>query len=349
MVEYDIRTLNITEYKQWDDLIKTAPGGSVFNSSAWLEAIAYLFNRELKIWGVYRQDELVAGTGLVRFRPSPFMEIAGYLPLTPYTSIVIRPRNSDKETKNASYRLKILDLLAETLTKEADVISIVNSPALIDLRSFSWKGWGCRPYYTYMIDVSDPKSLWSQVYHDVRKQVRKCRREGIEVECGTNSKALYQLYHQTYEKQGRGVYINEATFCSLCDVLEADKRLVVYIARLNNQPISGLGIVKDYRGVIHEWIAGTDPDYLQQGVASFMLWTAIEELSAAGFRCFDLNGANVRSIARHKSQLNGVLTPYYEINNHTFKAIMFKRSWEWVQTWGIADWLKQKILRSTSP
>jgi lipid II:glycine glycyltransferase (peptidoglycan interpeptide bridge formation enzyme) len=186
--------------------------------------------------------------------------------------------------------------------------------------------------------------LWERVYNDIRTQVRSCRRKGVKVERSTDAEVLYQLYRQTYEKQGRRVYISQASFCELCDVLEGQKRLVMYVARMGGHAVSGLGVVKDYRGVAHEWVAGTDPDYLQLGAAPFVLWTAIEDLSEEGFHRFDLDGANVPSIARFKSQLGGELTPYYELMNQSLKAKIFDWGWKRAQEWGIADWLKQRWL-----
>jgi CelD/BcsL family acetyltransferase involved in cellulose biosynthesis len=148
----------------------------------------------------------------------------------------------------------------------------------------------------------------------------------------------------TYERQGRSVYVDEASFVGLCAALQAQERLAIYVAELDGQPISGLGIVKDYRGVIHEWIAGTDPDYLSLGVASYMLWKVIEDFSEQGFAWFDLDGADVREIARHKSQFNGQLTLHHMVTSRNLKAKLFDASFRKAQQWGIADWLKQRLL-----
>ncbi|MBN1994979.1 MAG: GNAT family N-acetyltransferase [Anaerolineae bacterium] len=344
MSPYQIRLLKPDEYQAWDCLVATAQTGSIFNSTAWLNAVARLFNRELRIWGVYRNEELVAGTGLVSFKLLSFIKVAGFLPITPYNSIIIQPRDSDKEARCASYRLAVLELLARVLATEADVVDIINHPALTDIRPFSWLGWSSKIRYTYLIDISKPGQLWEQTYEAFRRQVRKCEREKIELECNADSKTLYQLYHGTYEKQGRRIYVDESSFCGLCEVLKAEARLAIYIARREGQAISGLGIVKDYRGVIHEWVAGTNPEYLKLGVASFMLWTVIEQLAREGFTCFDLNGANVPAIARHKSQLGGRLTPYYEIRTQTARAKLFEWGQQKAQVVGGLDWLKQKLL-----
>lgn len=342
--KYEIRLQTTADYQTWDALIKTAPAGSVFNSTAWLDVVARLFGREVKIWGVYRNGEIVAGTALVCFRVLSIMKMAGFLPLTPYNSLVVQPRTSEKEAKNSSYRLAVLDLLARALEKQGDVVSIVNHPTLTDIRPFIWRGWNCTIGYTYLVDISNPGALWNSTYNDFRTQVRKCRREGFIVESGTDAKTLYRLYRLTYEKQGRRVYVDETSFCALCEVLKMDNRLVTYVTRLNGEAVSAVGIVKDYRGVIYAWVAGAHPDYLQHGVTPLTWWTALEELSKEGYHCFDLFGAGIPSIARFKSQLGGELTPFYKVTSQNFKSRLFEQSWGRVQAWGIADWLKQKLL-----
>lgn len=344
MGDYSARVLTSDEYEQWNNLTSYAPSGSVFSSTAWLSAISRLFNRELRLWGVYRGKELAGGIGLIRFNLFPLIKLAGYLPLTPYTSIVIRPRNSDKETKNASYRLGIIDALAEVMEKEADVVEMTGHPSLMDIRPFVWRRWNCIPMYTYILGLSDPKQIWKRAYGALRRQIRKCQQEDIRIERGGNSQALYQLYRLTYEKQGRRVYVDEGSFEGLYDVLKEQDRLDIYIAEQNGQPISGLGIVKDYHGVIHNWIAGTHPDYLSSGVASYMLWRVIEDFAEQGFQWFDLNGADVPALAHHKSQFNGELKLHHMVTSRNIKARLFDSSFRKAQEWGIADWLKQRFL-----
>lgn len=347
MSKYEVTVLPPAEYDRWDDFLTSTPGGSVYSSSTWLEMIARLFNRELKIWTVQQKGEIVAGVGTVSFHPAPLIKMAGFLPLTPYNSVVIRPRSSDKEAKAAYYRITILSLLAEALENEADVINLTHHPSLVDMRPFIWRGWKSDVRYTYLIDVSNPEILWHDLHNDFRTQVRKCQRNNVTFDVVCDGTSLYWLYHHTYEKHGRKVYIDEATFCEWCNVLLEKNRLAIYTASLDGQPISGVGIIKDYRGMLHEWVAGTDTEFLNLGVASFMLWKAIEELSREGYTCLDLNGANVAGIARHKSKLGGVLTPYYRVTSQTQKSILFDRVWQVAQNWGVADFMKQKLLGSS--
>lgn len=344
MSGYEVRLLTSEEYEEWDSLIATAPAGSVFNSSTWLDTVARLFNRETRIWGVYHKEQLVGGIGLNLFKPYPMMKIVGFLPLTPYTSIVIQPCNSDKEARNAYHRLGVLDSLAAALEGAADVVCIANHPSLLDVRPFTWRGWNSEVHYTYLLDIAEPTLLWDRVDRDIRNKVRKCRKRGVEIRRTTDARVLHRLLCQTYEKQERRVYVDEPSFCELCDVLSAEGRLETFVAQVGDLDISACSIVKDYRGLVHGWLAGTDPDYLSLGVSSFAIWTIIEELATHGYRCFDLDGANTPSIARFKSQLDGTLTPYYVLKSQNLKSQLFDWGWQKVQALGVADRLKQKLL-----
>jgi hypothetical protein len=297
------------------------------------------------LWGVYRNEELIAGIGLVGLKPLSLMRIMGYQPRTPYGSISMKPCASEKEEKCNAYRISVLDLIAGALEKEADVVRITGDPDLTDIRPFCWRGWASDVKFTYLLDIGDPSRLWDEQLHSgIRNHVRQCRKKGITVTRVTDTGMLYEIERRTLERQGRNVPLDETSFNKLCDELMRHGRLDIFAAYANGQAISAIGMIKDYHSVAHYWAVGTDPDYLKLGAASFTLWTAIEELASEGFNSLDLIGANIHSIARFKSQFGPQLKPYYQIARRNAKARVFDWCRERALGWGIADWLKANVL-----
>jgi hypothetical protein len=71
----------------------------------------------------------------------------------------------------------------------------------------------------------------------------------------------------------------------------------------------------------------------------------IEDIREQGFASFDLNGANIPSIAAFKSQFGGVLTPYYSVHRKRPKARLLDWCWQKAMGWGVNDGLKRILIR----
>ncbi|MEJ2717849.1 MAG: hypothetical protein P8182_12025, partial [Deltaproteobacteria bacterium] len=199
--KHEIRLLTPGDHEAWDRFITTAPGGSVLSSTSCLGEVARTSGGEMKIWGVYRKGELVAGTGLISLSPLSMVTLLRPIPLAAYASIAIKPRESRQEAKLATYRLAVLDLIAQTLKEEADAAQIVGDTELTDIRPFSWRGWTSAVLYTYVLDISDPPKLWDHfIDRNIRNRVRKCRDCGIEIKRVNDVKALYDIAACTLER-----------------------------------------------------------------------------------------------------------------------------------------------------
>lgn len=343
--KHEIRLLTPADYEEWDRFIRTAPGGSVLSSTACLGEVARASHAEVKIWGVYRKGELVAGTGLLSRSPLSMVTLLRPIPLAAYASVAIKPRGSRQEAKLATYRLAVLDLIAQTLKEEADGAQIVGDTELTDIRPFSWRGWKSAVLYTYMLDISDPARLWDRcIDRNIRNRVRKCRDCGIEIKRGSDVKILYEIISQTLLRHHATMSTNEEMFCGLCRELIEHDRFIIYFAEAGSEVVCAYGVVKDYRGMLHLLVGGTRPDYLEQGPASHLLWTMIEDFAEEGFEQIDLNGANIPSIAQFKSRLGGELKPYFEVFTENRKARLFNWGWQKASHLGVSDWLRRKLL-----
>jgi hypothetical protein len=343
--KYTIRAIPPDQYEEWDAFVASVPGGSFLMSTAWIGAVARAMYGEMKVWGVYQGDHLVAGTSLISLRPLSLTRLLRSVPLTPYTAIAMKPRGSSKEAKIGSYRLAILDLVARTLENEADAIEILGHPGLTDMRPFCWRGWTSMLRYTYLIDTSDRGRPWSErVDPRIHKTVRKWREKGIEVQLGTDADALYEMQRRTLERKEAPWPVSREAFRELCTVLERHGRLAVYVVRVDSQIVCAYSAVKDYQGNALGFFGGTDPDYLKSGVSAYALWTMIEDISQQGFVSFDLNGANIPSIAAFKSQYGGVLTPYYSVLRRSPKARLLDWCWQKTREWGFSYGLKRILI-----
>ena len=64
MDEIEVRELAPSEYKEWDLLVEKAQPGTLFHTSQWLEICRDVLSRDLRIYGCFRNGELVGGCPL---------------------------------------------------------------------------------------------------------------------------------------------------------------------------------------------------------------------------------------------------------------------------------------------
>lgn len=64
MDKIEVRELLQSEYKEWDLLVEKAQPGTLFHTNQWLEICRDVLTLDLRIYGCFREGELVGGCPL---------------------------------------------------------------------------------------------------------------------------------------------------------------------------------------------------------------------------------------------------------------------------------------------
>ena len=107
MEKIEVRELAPTEYKEWDLLVEKAQPGTIFHTSQWLEICRDVLFRDLRIYGCFRNDELVGGCPLFVKNLKGILKIASSTcNMTDYCGLLIEESSSSKwrnKVKENSY------------------------------------------------------------------------------------------------------------------------------------------------------------------------------------------------------------------------------------------------------
>jgi hypothetical protein len=57
----EVRELELSEYKEWDLLVEEVQPGTLFHTSQWLEICRDILLIDLRIYGIFRKDNLIGG------------------------------------------------------------------------------------------------------------------------------------------------------------------------------------------------------------------------------------------------------------------------------------------------
>jgi hypothetical protein len=307
-----LREVEQDEFPKWDEFVDESPQGSIFSKSFWLKYNAELIDGQFKILAVFNGDLLLGGIGICIKQHMLGKEIKVPV-LTPYSSVILRNPSTKYPHKIASEQLNVVEkIIHQIKLGKYLAVKIINTPRMNDVRAFYWDNWTVKPGYTYEIPLSNFDDTKGMFAHSVRKQVNKSEKSNIQVKVKDDFESLYSFLKSTFKKRERPLFLNKNKFQKLYNNLKKHNCCKMYFAELDDgKPISGRIALFTKHQVAHDWVAGSDPDYLNSGATPFLIFKILEDLSQNGYKYFDMDGANVPTIARFKSTFGGDLRHYF--------------------------------------
>ena len=205
---YEIKL--VSDDISWDAFVHQAIGGTIFSTSAWLRCAAEATGGEIHRLGCYRNGNLIAGlSGLARKRSG--LNRLETPELTPHTGLLLSPVAAKGPAKAEAEQHRVCELLIDYLEKRYDHVFLVHTPAIADMRPFTWRAWDARLRYTYRIDLGDAESMWDRIERRTRTVIRKAEKLGYALQPTNDVALLRQLYETLYAKQDGGPPVASAT------------------------------------------------------------------------------------------------------------------------------------------
>jgi hypothetical protein len=307
MAEDARQTVEVTDTGQWDEFVRTATGGTVFSTSAWLECAEEAIGNPVRIYGCYHKGNLVAGvTGIERKRgPFRFFTTPD---LCPHGGFMYAPVASESPARRESEHSAATKVLVEFLTRRYDSVQLTHAPDVVDMRDFIWSDWDVQPRYTYYIPLGNPEAIWNRVERRVRTVIRKAEKEGCRLRQIEDMGLLRRQYELIYAGQPGGPPVSSETVARFAAAAQQRGLTETQLVEsASGEPASIVTFVKGF-DCLHAWVAGADPAFRDSGATSLLYWKYLEQ---AGSPSFDFAGANMPGIALFKRGFGGELAPYF--------------------------------------
>jgi lipid II:glycine glycyltransferase (peptidoglycan interpeptide bridge formation enzyme) len=313
MSKIEARTLTESEFNQWDQLVEQSGKGTIFQSSKWITTAAKNLHIEYIIIGVFNNSDLIGGCSFYiknRFHALKY----GYtnIPLTPYGGFIISiPKSSNVREAEGREREIILLILEKIKTLNLFNVTIINNPALTDIRPFIRQGWTERVYYTYIMPLEN--DIFLHISHDVRKSIRKAQKIGINVKKEYNPQIYWSLTKSTYDKQNMNIPYQKEYLFSLMEMLLKNNLGEMWIAETpSGDPASAAFNLYDSDRV-QGWVAANDPRFKDTQAVSLLLFEMMKEYQNRGFCSMNLMAGNLPNLSKFYSSFNPKLLSYYKI------------------------------------
>ncbi|NKB70149.1 MAG: GNAT family N-acetyltransferase [Candidatus Latescibacteria bacterium] len=304
---YEIRPLEAGPV--WDDFVHRANGGTVFSTDAWLHCAQRCLGGQIRRYGCFKNGRLTAGvSGLARTRLG--LRSLSTPPLTPHGGLLLAPVASKGPAKTEAEWNRATDELVAYLQGHYHHTHLVLSPAIADIRPFTWKGWSHRARYTYQFQLGDEDSLWERLERRTRTVIRKAEKSDFRVRQTDDLDLFRRQYESIYSRQGGAPAAAATVQHFVGEVLAAGLGRALVVESAAGQAAAIVVFVHGF-DTVYAWQAGADPAQNNSGALSLLYWRLLVQAPRAHF---DFVGANLPSIAHFKRGFGGDLVPYHAID-----------------------------------
>jgi hypothetical protein len=303
-----VKTLESSDYSQWDSFVDRSPQGDVFCYSWWLEAIT---KSHYKIIALFENNEIVAGMPLA-FDDENFINQP---PVTRTLGILYKPEDYLSRYRKASDQRKWQTALVEQLPLE-NFIQMCMHHNFTDWLPFRWKGFRQTTRYTYLLYYENKtlNDLWKNLNSDKKKKINRAMKNGVRIEVTDDFELLYRFESLSFERQGLKFRIPANDLKLLDDVIKKNGKRVIFKAIDHlNQVHAMLYVVFNTKSA-YALMSGSDANLRKQGGHTLVTWEAIKFFRDK-VQYYNFGGSDIRTIEEHVKGYGGVITPYFHIFN----------------------------------
>jgi hypothetical protein len=312
MLDMEVREVKKNEYQIWDELVENSPQGSIFHHSNWLAIHDGLFGGMLKIYGCFKNNNLIGGCSFYIYQTKFYKRACSIVEMTPYGGVIIAPSFSSKIREQEETDKNIIRALCSAFDNEHfGYIQLVNSPNLIDIRSFIWNGWKSKIHYTYYFNLE--KDIEKSISKKVRNTARRAINNKITVKKLNDPSIFYDLLLMTFMRQNMKLSFTKGFFENVIELLEAKNLGEMWVAETPNGEIASSEIIIWDNKRVYRWSAASHTDFQDTGATSLLLYEIFQDLKKRGFKEINLMAANTPQLTKFISSFNPKLIPYYSV------------------------------------
>ena len=300
----------ITDRSGYDDLVQASPQGTIFTSRWWLEAVA---PGSYRILQVERGGQVQAAWPIILRKRLGSRPIVTMAPLTPWLGILHRPTDEAKLSTRLQREKELADQLIDQLPSFA-ALHLHFHRNFDNWLPLYWRGFSQTTRYTYVLaDLTRSEKLWAGMRENIRREIRKAERMGVEVESTVSSDEFWKVHVKTFQRQEMEIPYDFSQVKRV-DAACADRACrKIFIARDGAGTVHAAAyIVWDEKSAYY-LMGGGDPALRTSGAASLVLWEAIRFASTVT-AAFDFEGSMLPGVERFFRAFGGEPKPYSAIH-----------------------------------
>ena len=259
----------------YDAFVARSPERSLFASSWWLDAVA---GGAWRAHAVEEQGQIAAAWPTVQ-RQTRLGTVHAGARLTPFLGPLFAP--DDDPARRRSLQVRCIDRLVDELEPFAHLVARCN-PAFDYWAPLSWRGFTQTTFYTWRLArLDDLESVLAGIKGNVRGDIRKAERQGVEV-TGGSLEEFASVQAKTAEHKGFGNGQGNPALERIDAAAGPRGARTILVARGADGLIhAGAYLVHDDRFTYY-LAGGSDPGLRTSGAGSLVVWAAIQTAAERG-------------------------------------------------------------------
>jgi hypothetical protein len=263
---------------RWNTLVQSDPRSSVFHTPEWLEALHQTYGYTARVFTT-SSEIMPLVNGIV------FCTVNSWLTGPRLVSLPFSDHCEPLVCNTEDLRVLLMNVEERSAGKfrYAEI-----RPRSIEPGSQSQFPNHDR-FYLHVLDLRPSiEELYSRLHKDsVQRKIRRAERDHVELDQGHSEPLLRQFYELLLLTRRRH-QLPPQPFTWFHNLAECfGTRLIIYVARLNNQPIASILTLRHKKSVVYKY-GCSDIRFHNVGGMAFLFWQAIREAKAEQLEEFDL-------------------------------------------------------------
>jgi hypothetical protein len=313
MDEIEVRELVPAEYEYWDLLVDKAQPGTLFHTSQWLEICRDVLAKDLRIYGCFRNGELVGGCPLFVKKIKGILKVAtSTCDMTSYSGPLIKEGASSKASKRVRETHEILNSLRKFLCKQGfDSIHLTFSLGFEDIRPFTWNGWDSTVHYTHYLNLKE--NVDNNISQSIRRELKIATEAGLKTRAWNNPETYYQLLSVAYEKQNLAPPLPREFFERVFKLIQERDVGYMFVSETpeGEAVAAHLNLYGKKCTVI--WTSAMNPDFGRLGLNALLYYNEFLDLKSRNLEYMNVMAANIPRFADFIMSFSPELVPYYSV------------------------------------
>lgn len=337
---FRVETLKREAFDLWDRFVDESPQGCLYDRTWWLDAVCDRYD----LLACRNDGGILAGLALpYEDRSSPLRRllnggraerVCGMPPLTKHLGVLLRPSDA-KPAHRLGHEKDLIQALIQALPPSATFAQQFH-PAFTNGLPFHWAGFRDATCYTYTIDdLSDPDRLWAGLRENIRREIRKAERLGVEVIPDLAFDRFLEVQRLTFRRQGLPLPFTEPWGERFESALAGRgcRKILGAVDRTDRLHAAAY-LVWDARGC-HYVMGGGDPDLRTSGAHSLLLWRALN-VAAEVAPSFDFGGSMMESVERFFRAFGGEQRRFFRMTRAASPYVRVRHDLAqlWSDLWG---------------
>lgn len=320
MKKLDVRDLDSSEYKLWDNLVEESLHGTLFHTTDWLKMSGDpKCSYHQHLYGCFKEGELIGGCSFLSKRFRSFNIGSTAFNITPYGGFVIKDLYDQNKTHEMeSFQTSVVQsILAYMGSKKIDGAFIANPPEFVDVRPFTHEDWTANVKYTYYFDLT--KNIEDTISKTVKNNIKKALRNGVQIYNECSAQVFYDLWKDTYNKHGLKPPVPFRFIEHVLDTLHNTGKADMWVARMPSGEAASAEIVVWDSKRAYLWVAASNRAFKSSAASTLLTYNILKELKDRNFKELNMMTANVPHLASYMSAFNPKLAPYYVLSKNNTK------------------------------